>query len=91
MRGEHKMEKKLYEYNAYELSEMLRAKKISSVELTNSVLDRAEEVDDKVDAYLLTDRQMSLKMAENADKLISSGEAKSRLAGIPIGIKDKNA
>ena len=82
------MDKKLYEYNAYELSEMLRAKKISSVELTNSVLDRAEEVDDKVDAYLLTDRQMSLKMAENADKLISSGEAKSRLAGIPIGIKD---
>ena len=79
---------KLYEYNAYELSEMLRARKISSVELTESVLDRADEVEGKINAYLNIDRGMSLKMAENADKLIASGEVKSRLAGIPVGIKD---
>ncbi len=79
---------KLYEYNAFELSEMLRKREISSVELTASVLDRADEVDGKVNAYLKTDRELSLKSAENADKLIASGEAKSRLAGIPVGIKD---
>ncbi len=79
---------KLYEYSACELSEMLRAKKISSRELTESVLDRAGEVDKKVNAYLRTDREMSLRMADRADKLIASGEAKSRLAGIPVGIKD---
>ena len=79
---------KLYEYNAYELSEMLRAKKISSRELTESVLNRADEVDGKINAYLKIEREMSLKMADEADKLISSGEATSRLAGIPVGIKD---
>ena len=79
---------KLYEYNAFELSEMLRKREISSVELTASVLDRADEVDGKVNAYLKIDRELSLKSAENADKLIASGEAKSRLAGIPVGIKD---
>ena len=79
---------KLYEYNAFELSEMLRKREISSVELTASVLDRADEVDGKVNAYLKTDRELSLKSAEKADKLIASGEAKSRLAGIPVGIKD---
>ena len=79
---------KLYEYNAFELSEMLRKHEISSVELTASVLNRADEVDGKVNAYLKTDRELSLKSAENADKLIASGEAKSRLAGIPVGIKD---
>ena len=31
----------LYEYSAYELSEMLKKREISSVELTKSVLDRA--------------------------------------------------
>ena len=80
--------KNLYEYSAFELSEMLRDKKISSVELTEAVLDRADKVDGKINAYLMTDREMSLKMAAEADKLISSGEAKSRLAGIPVGIKD---
>ena len=79
---------KLYEYSAHELSEMLREKKISSVELTKDILSRIDEVDGRVNAYLNVDSEASLKMAENADKLISSGEAVSRLAGIPIGIKD---
>lgn len=78
----------LYEFSAYELSEKLKNREISSVELTKSVLDRAEEVDCKVNAYLKIDRELSLSMAENADKLIASGDAKSRLAGIPVGIKD---
>lgn len=79
---------KLYEYSAHELSEMLREKKISSVELTKDILSRIDEVDGRVNAYLNVDSEASLKMAENADKMISSGEAVSRLAGIPIGIKD---
>ena len=78
----------LYEFSAYELSEKLKNREISSVELTKSVLDRADEVDCKVNAYLKIDRELSLSMAENADKLIASGDAKSRLAGIPVGIKD---
>lgn len=78
----------LYEYSAYELSEKLRNREISSVELTRSVLNRSEEVDGKINAYLKIDRELSLSQAENADKLIASGDAKSRLAGIPVGIKD---
>ncbi len=80
--------KKLCEYNAYELSEMLSERKISSVELTKSVLERKEEIDGKINAYLFTDGEASIKMAEEADRLIASSEAKSRLAGIPVGIKD---
>lgn len=79
---------KLYEYSAHELSDMLREKKISSVELTKDILSRIDNVDDKVNAYLNVEPETSLKMAENADKMISSGTADSRLVGIPIGIKD---
>ena len=79
---------KLYEYNAFELSEMIKSKKISSKELTESVLERKDEVDGKVEAYLSFDREGALAAAERADRLISAGGVKSRLAGIPIGIKD---
>ena len=78
----------LYEYKAYELSEMLRKKEISSVELTNSVYDRIESVEPKVEAYLTLNKEAALKSAAEIDRKIADGEELSRLAGIPIGIKD---
>lgn len=78
----------LYEYKAYELSEKLRKKEISSVELTNSVYDRIESVEPKVEAYLTLNKEAALKSAAEIDRKITDGEELSRLAGIPIGIKD---
>ncbi len=78
----------LYEYNAYELSSMLKDKKISSRELTTSVFDRIEAVESKVGAYLYTNKEAALARAEAIDNAIANGEALGRLAGIPVGIKD---
>lgn len=78
----------LYEYNAYELSSMLKDKKISSKELTASVFDRIEEVEPKVSAYLYTDKDAALAKAAEIDSAIAEGKTLGRLAGIPIGIKD---
>ena len=58
---------KLYEFPAYKLSKMLRNKEISSRELTEAVFVRADEVDQKVEAYLSRDREAALKMADAAD------------------------
>ena len=79
---------KLYEFPAYKLSEMLRNKEISSRELTEAVFVRADEVDQKVEAYLSRDREAALKMADAADGMIAAGKNTSRLCGIPVGIKD---
>ncbi len=78
----------LYEYNAYELSSMLKDKKISSRELTTSVFERIEAVESKVGAYLYTNKEAALARAEAIDNAIANGEALGRLAGIPVGIKD---
>ncbi len=78
----------LYEYKAYELSEKLRNKEISSVELTNSVYERIESVEPKVEAYLTLNKEAALKSAAAVDREIAEGKELSRLAGIPIGIKD---
>ncbi|MGN0601330.1 MAG: Asp-tRNA(Asn)/Glu-tRNA(Gln) amidotransferase subunit GatA [Oscillospiraceae bacterium] len=78
----------LYEKTASELSSMLKNKEISSVELTESVFSRINDVDEKINAYVTLNKENALKTAEEIDKKIANGEELSPLAGIPMGIKD---
>ncbi len=78
----------LYEKSAYELSGMLKNKQTSSVEITKSVFDRIESVEEKVDSYVTLNKENALKKAEEVDQKLSNGDVLSPLAGIPIGIKD---
>lgn len=78
----------LYNKTAVELSSMLKNKEISSVDLTNSVFDRIEKVEGKVDAYVTLNKENALMKAQEIDAKIANGEELHPLAGIPIGIKD---
>lgn len=78
----------LYTKSAYELSEMLKNKECSAVELASSVFDRIESVDEKIMAYLTLSKENALENAKNVDLKISKNEKIHPLAGIPIGIKD---
>src|SRR6266849_8103740 len=78
----------LYELTIYGAAELLRQKKISSVELTQAHLDRIRAVDDKVKAFTLVTGELALKEAEEADRRFSRGDTVSPLTGIPIAIKD---
>ena len=78
----------LYEKTASELSSMLKSKEISSVELTESVFDRIESVEDKVNAYVTLNKEQALETAKAVDEKRANGEELSPLAGIPMGIKD---
>ena len=78
----------LYKSTVHELHEQLVQKKISAVELTKSVYDRIDEVDDKVKAYLSLNKDNALAQAAKVDAKIAAGEAIKPLAGIPGAIKD---
>lgn len=78
----------LYKKHAYQLSDMLKKREISSTELTESVFSRIDEVENKVEAYITLDRERALKSAAEIDSRIANGESVSPLAGIPIGVKD---
>ena len=69
-------------------SEMLKAKEISSVELTNAYLDQIEKTDEALGAYLFVDREGALKSARRVDEKRLIGEHLGSLAGIPMGLKD---
>src|SRR5687768_2903571 len=68
------------------LSQQLRARKISSVELTRHYLDRIEGVGKALNAFITVDRDKSLAQAASADARIGRGEA-APLTGIPIAHK----
>ncbi len=68
--------------------EKLRAGEISSYELTKSCLDRIENIDHKLNAFLAVFRDDALKQAKEIDEKISKNEDLNYLAGIPVAIKD---
>src|SRR2546428_6478628 len=78
----------LYELTIAEAGELLRSKKISSVELTRAHLERIRAVEDKVKAFTLITDELALQQAREADRRIARGEALSPLTGIPLAIKD---
>lgn len=78
----------LYQLTAHELSDLLKDKKVSAVDITKSYLDRIEKVESKVDSYLTICQEQALNKAEEVQKKIDGGEATSPLAGIPMAIKD---
>ncbi len=67
--------------------DLLRARQISSVELTQAVLDRIVAVDNQVKAYLTLQPEVALAQASAADERRMAG-ADDPLLGIPLAIKD---
>src|SRR5690242_17621762 len=78
----------LYKLSISEAGELLRQRKISSVELTQAHLDRIRKVEPEVKAFTLVTDDLALQQAKEADRRIASGEDLSPLTGIPIAIKD---
>lgn len=73
---------------AHELHNKLVNKEVSSVEITESVFKRVDEVEEKVKAFVTLTRESALAQAKETDGKISRGEKIGSLEGIPVVIKD---
>lgn len=78
---------KLYEITIQKAQKLLKQKKITAKDLTNAVINRINDIEPKVKAYITVADEMALAQAEIADKLISEGKT-APLTGIPIALKD---
>ncbi|MEX2706077.1 MAG: Asp-tRNA(Asn)/Glu-tRNA(Gln) amidotransferase subunit GatA [Candidatus Freyrarchaeum guaymaensis] len=76
------------ELTCHELKEMIDNQEITSEEIINSVFDRIDEVESKINAYISLFRDSALEVAKEIDKRIKRGETVGKLAGIPIAVKD---
>jgi aspartyl-tRNA(Asn)/glutamyl-tRNA(Gln) amidotransferase subunit A len=70
-----------------ELARALRAKELSSVELTRAQLARIERFNPRLNAFITVDAEKSLAQARTADARLARGDA-APLTGIPIAHKD---
>lgn len=77
----------LWRLTAHEAHEHLREREFTAVELAESVLERIEEVEPQVHAYITLTADLALEQAREADGKFASGNA-TALTGIPIAVKD---
>ena len=76
------------ELTVHELKEKLEKKELTSYEISKAYIDKINEKEKDVQAFVTTLEDDALDKAKEMDKKIENGEVKSKLAGIPIGIKD---
>lgn len=76
------------ELTVHELKEKLAKKEITVQEVTKAYVDRINDKEKDVGAFVTTLCDEALEEAKNIQEKIDAGEIKGELAGIPIGIKD---
>ena len=78
----------LYEYTVHELMDKLEKKEITITELTKAYVDRINEKEKDVEAFVTTLTDEAISKSQEIEEMVKNGEINSRFAGIPIGIKD---
>jgi len=76
-----------YEWTIHQAHEKLKDKRISSRELTESVLSRIEAVEPRIKAFITLTPEAALEQARKADEEIARGRIRP-LTGIPLAVKD---
>jgi aspartyl-tRNA(Asn)/glutamyl-tRNA(Gln) amidotransferase subunit A len=71
-----------------EASRRIRARQVTSVELTQALLDRIKVYNPKVNAYITVMRAEALAKAARLDEEAKAGKFRSPLHGVPIALKD---
>ncbi len=71
-----------------EVADQLSTGSVSSVEVTQAVIDQTQAVDDRVNSFISTDVPDALAQAQAADTRRAAGESRGPLDGVPIAMKD---
>lgn len=71
-----------------ELSELIRTRKISPVEVTRVMLQRIEKLNPILNAYITATSEQAMKSAQDAEKEIQRSKWRGPLHGVPLALKD---
>ena len=74
--------------SAVELLQLYRAKALSPLEVTRTLLDRLDSLEPKINAFCLVDRDGALAAAGASEARWLRGEQTGALDGVPVTIKD---
>jgi aspartyl-tRNA(Asn)/glutamyl-tRNA(Gln) amidotransferase subunit A len=74
--------------SAVELGLGFRERTFSSVEVTNSILERIDQLNPMLNAFITVTADLARRQAEAADAAFARGETDQPLLGIPLSLKD---
>ena len=74
--------------SAIDLARSLERGDVTSRQITEALIARADEVDPKIHAYLTRTDERALEEADAADARRNAGEQRSRYDGVPLAYKD---
>ena len=77
-----------HELSAAELARQIRGKNIGPVEVAQSLLERMDALEPRLEAWVRVDRETVLSDAKRCQEELDRGAELGLLHGVPIGIKD---
>jgi aspartyl-tRNA(Asn)/glutamyl-tRNA(Gln) amidotransferase subunit A len=75
-------------FSIAELGKLYRSHELSPVEVAKQLLDRAQQVQDQIHAFITFTPELALEQADAAEAAFLRGDAVSPLLGIPVAFKD---
>src|SRR5688572_25820036 len=78
----------LYELTVTESASLIARKKLSPVELMESLLKRSRLLEPRLKVWVTLDEDAAMADARRAEAELAKGKARGLLHGVPIGIKD---
>ncbi|MHA1255797.1 MAG: amidase [Promethearchaeota archaeon] len=74
--------------SAVDMGEKIRSQELTSVEITETIIERIEKINPIINAYCTPTFDIARDMAKKADDAVKKGEKLGILHGIPTSIKD---
>src|SRR5690625_6427348 len=81
------MSKELLELSVLQVADLIKNKKISPVELTNTMLDYIEKSNEQTNAYISITADQARQSAQRAEQQIMDGLYKGVFHGVPLDRK----
>jgi Asp-tRNA(Asn)/Glu-tRNA(Gln) amidotransferase A subunit family amidase len=75
-------------YSVRDLGELIRTRKITSLELTRLFINRLKKYDPVLHCVITLTEDLAMRQAQRADSEIAAGHYRGPLHGIPYGAKD---
>ncbi len=72
-----------------QLSERIKSRQVSPVEVVAGYLDRIDSLNDRLYAYLTVCRDQAVETARESERELARGEYRGPLHGVPVAVKDQ--
>ena len=71
------------------LSKLIRSKEVSPTEATEAYLDRIQQVNPKLNAYITVCAEQAMEAAKESEAAVTRGATIGSLHGVPVAVKDQ--